>query len=404
MEEFHIDSALMRYEWYRLQSFSKVKGKESVSFLRLANEGFYYIGYIDLAKCYFCGYEWHNWSDGNIPGHCDEQNINIPIHPDRTHSLLVPSGVSLSPPTTTHFHHIKRPDTCLERSASVIDFYRKHHSERLATGGNGNNEDSSSCQSLRKEFESDKSRQKKPQNDEHTDSIPDIAVEIEGSVDTESTQSTENAGETCKTSTKSDRPTRTSTTPIGPQCKTRNSHTTVNHTVVQHEDSSERCRKNSEPFRNSDKGALYPSNIIRHPSANSLPNLGKRVKTCPGVPQIYKDRLATFQGVSLPQPADLLAANGFYYIGDSDVVKCAYCGGVWNLKDSRHTSDTVHEPDCKAILTQKTSESRETSSQPNSLSDIAVSSLPAVQEVKTFGFQTPDIVNAYRETSGNIGE
>lgn len=55
----------------------------------------------------------------------------------------------------------------------------------------------------------------------------------------------------------------------------------------------------------------------------------------------------------------------------------------------------------KCIIIQKiqfqVAESCEASSQPNSLSDNDVSSLPAVQEVKKIGFHTSDIVNAYRE-------
>lgn len=87
MGDLQINSAYFKYEWYRLQSFSNVKGKESVSFLRLAKVGFYYTGHNDLVKCYFCGYEWHDWSHGNIPVHCVERNENIPIHSDGTQNL-----------------------------------------------------------------------------------------------------------------------------------------------------------------------------------------------------------------------------------------------------------------------------------------------------------------------------
>lgn len=345
MGDLQINSAYLKYEWYRLQSFSNVKGKESVSFLRLAKVGFYYTGHNDLVKCYFCGYEWHDWSHGNIPVHCVERNENIPIHSDRTQNLLVPSGQCLSGHTTTHFNHIIRPTNFLERNVRATDFYRQNHSERLNTSRNMHNDKPSLCESFRKKFESNGRRHTQPQNEEHNNSISDTAVEIEGFAESKSTQCTAHARVTCKPPTKSD--TRTSTTPIGPQCSTRNRHTSVNHTVVAPESSSERSQINTEPCRNFENVTLHQ--VASHP----LPQLGKRVNKCPGVPQVYRDRLATFQGVSLPQPADILAANGFYYVGRSGAVKCAYCGEVWHVNDSRQTSVTVHTPACKFHSTQE---------------------------------------------------
>lgn len=110
---------------------------------------------------------------------------------------------------------------------------------------------------------------------------------------------------------------------------------------------SDKSQVSTEPCRNSE-------NVTLHQGASPpLPQLGKRVNKCPGVPQVYRDRLATFQGVSLPQPSDFLAANGFYYIGSSGAVKCAYCGEMWHIIGSRQTSDTVHRPDCKFHSTQE---------------------------------------------------
>lgn len=345
MGDEQINSAYLKYEWYRLQSFSNVKGKESVSFLRLAKVGFYYTGHIDLVKCYFCGYEWHDWSHGDIPVHCVERNQNIPIHSDKTQSLLVPSGQSLSGDSTTHFHHIIRPKNFLEQTVRASDFYRQNHSERINTSGNVHNDKPSLCESFRKKIERNGRRHRQPQNEEHNNNIVDTAVEIEGFAESQSTQCTEHARVTCKPPTTSD--TRTSTTPIGPQCSTRNRHTSVNHTVVSPENSSEGSRINTELCRNSENVALHQV------ASPPLPHLGKRVNKCTGVPQVYRDRLATFQGMSLPHPADILAANGFYYVWSSEAVKCAYCEEVSHVDDSRQTSDTVHTPDCKFRSTQE---------------------------------------------------
>lgn len=411
MGEGQINTGYLRYEWYRLQSFSNVEANQSVSFLRLAKDGFYYTGQTNIVKCFFCGYEWPDWSDGKLPDHCAERNQNIPIHSDN--SLLVPSGQCLSGHTTTHFHHIIRPQNLQERSVRATDYYRQNLSEQLNTS-NGHNEKPSSCESLRKKYRSNGSKQTQGQTEEHNNSNLETAVEIQGYA--ESTQYINNARRTCTASTTSHDierngisnfcATRTSTTPIGPLCSTRNKNTYVNHTVQSPEDSSERSQMSYKPCRNSANEALHLPGIKQHPRVSPvMPQLSKVVKECTGVPQVYRDRLATFQVVSLPVPAAILARNGFYYIGSIDAVKCAYCGEVWHVKNSRQTSDTVHSPDCKFHPNQQVSESCEISSQTNSMSDNDVSSLPVVKEVEKIGFQTTDIVNAYREiSSDNIGK
>lgn len=142
--------------------------------------------------------------------------------------------------------------------------------------------------------------------------------------------------------------------PVGPQCSTRNRNTSVNHTVVATEDSSERSQMSFNPCKDSVNGVFHLPGIKQHSRVSPVkPQLSKGVKECTGVPRVYKDRLATFQEVSLPQPSDILAANGFYYIGSSVAVKCAHCEEVWNVKDSRQSSNTVHKPDCKFHLTQE---------------------------------------------------
>lgn len=69
MGDGQINSVDLRWEWVRLQSFSNVEGNESVSFLLLAKDGFYHTGHTNLVKCYFCGFEWSDWSNGSIPDH-----------------------------------------------------------------------------------------------------------------------------------------------------------------------------------------------------------------------------------------------------------------------------------------------------------------------------------------------
>lgn len=361
MGDEQINTDYLRYEWYRLQSFSNVEANQSVSLLRLARDGFYHTGQTNIVKCCFCGFEWPDWSDGKIPAHCVERNQNIPIHADR--SILVPSGQCLSGPTPTHFHYIIRPQNVVhERSLRATDYYRQNFSERLNTDSNGHNENPSSCESLRKKSSSNGSRQTQRQNEEQNNSNLETAVEIQGCAD--STQSTNYARRKFTESKishdieKNGRlkscTTRTSTTPVGPQCSTRNRNTSVNHTIVSTEDSSERSQMSSKPCKDSVNGALRLSGIKPHLHVSPVkPQLSKGVKKCTGVPRVYKDRLATFQGVSLPQPSDILAANGFYYIRSSVAVKCAHCEEVWNVKDSRQSSNTVHKPDCKFHLTQE---------------------------------------------------
>lgn len=166
MGDGQIISDDLRCEWYRLQSFYNVEGNESVSFLRLAKDGFYFTGHIDIVKCYFCGYEWSDWSDGNIPDHCVERNQNIPIHSDRTQSLLVPSGQSLLPHPATDFNHIIRHQRFRE-GTRVTDYYRQNYTEQLNSGGNGHNEEPSSCKRFRKKIERNRNQSTERQNEEH---------------------------------------------------------------------------------------------------------------------------------------------------------------------------------------------------------------------------------------------
>lgn len=357
MGDGQINSVDLRWEWVRLQSFSNVEGNESVSFLLLAKDGFYHTGHTNLVKCYFCGFEWSDWSNGSIPDHCVERNQNIPVHSHRENSLLVPSGQSLLPHSATDFNHIIRHQRFREVTR-VTDYYRQNYAEQLNSGRNGQNEEPCSCKRYSEKIERNRNQPTGGQNEEQSKCIKDTAVdlEIEGSAESTPAECTKDSNETWNSTESNDRNengrskpciTRTSTTPIGPHCTTRNRRTSVNHTVVSPNSCSEKSQVSTEPCRNSENVTLHQG--ASHP----LPQLGKRVNKCPGVPQVYRDRLATFQGVSLPQPSDFLAANGFYYIGSSVAVKCAYCGEMWHIIGSRQTSDTVHRPDCKFHSTQE---------------------------------------------------
>nr|XP_022339694.1 uncharacterized protein LOC111134697 isoform X2 [Crassostrea virginica] len=156
-------------------------------------------------------------------------------------------------------------------------------------------------------------------------------------------------------------------------------------------------------------GANELSNMARPPpevTAPDLPNhiqLSKRVKNCLEGPQMYRDRKATLESMpfSLPLSPDILAAAGFYYEVDCQRVMCFSCGGFLQTSASdTRTTDAGHSPGCKHVSSPQ--QTLEPSSQPASLTDTEIASLPMVQEITQYSFDVPDIVNAYRELNNTL--
>ena len=56
----------MRIEKNRIQSFVKWP-KPFISVRELANDGFFFTGHLDIAKCEFCKVQLGNWEDNDIP-------------------------------------------------------------------------------------------------------------------------------------------------------------------------------------------------------------------------------------------------------------------------------------------------------------------------------------------------
>ena len=65
-------------------------------------------------------------------------------------------------------------------------------------------------------------------------------------------------------------------------------------------------------------------------------------------------RLETFHSwpISASQNPEALAKNGFYYIGPSDRVRCAFCSGIlksWRFSDDPCREHKIHFPQCPFV-------------------------------------------------------
>ncbi|CAH1251199.1 BIRC3 [Branchiostoma lanceolatum] len=117
---------------------------------------------------------------------------------------------------------------------------------------------------------------------------------------------------------------------------------------------SERHSKASS-FRKTGEETGNPDRVRWFPSGRE----GSTVTSRPRDLTKAADRLSTFFDwpPSAQVRAELLAKQGFYYLGTGDKVECAFCGGQlhqWELCDDPETEHSRHFPQCPRVVSIRT--------------------------------------------------
>ncbi|KAI8489381.1 hypothetical protein Bbelb_328240 [Branchiostoma belcheri] len=111
----------------------------------------------------------------------------------------------------------------------------------------------------------------------------------------------------------------------------------------------------SEPFRITGAETGNPDRARRLPIGRE----GSAVTSRPRDLRKASDRLSTFFDwpQSAPVGAEMLAKQGFYYLGTGDKVECAFCGGQlhrWEWPDDPETEHSRHFPQCPMVVSIRT--------------------------------------------------
>ncbi|XP_078338224.1 uncharacterized protein LOC144626861 isoform X2 [Crassostrea virginica] len=363
----------MENEYCRRRSFSDLEdcANLSLSPRQLAQDGFYYIHETGEILCYFCGFVISDRSTRVMPSHSRNSNCDIPRqHGD---SLMVPSGQhidhqhrSRSPQLHHHRRHWQSPSPDLH-----------HHTGHWQTPAGDR-----SRQTLVNHASPSACDRTRPYEVNHAS--PSACFR------------------TRQAEVNHARPSDTAFT-----CQQGFSEfVRLNKLKKGQEQILERESVEVEGCAQSEESSETLATVSNQVTAPDLPNhiqLSKRVKNCSEGPQMYWDRKATLESMpfSLPLSPDILAAAGFYYEVDCQRVMCFSCGGFLQTSASdTRTTDAGHSPGCKHVSSPQ--QTLEPSSQPASLTDTEIASLPMVQEMTQYSFDVPDIVNAYRELNNTL--
>ncbi|XP_065927046.1 baculoviral IAP repeat-containing protein 2 isoform X5 [Magallana gigas] len=303
----------MNLELVRLETFKNFPPSRSVSAIKLAKEGFYYIGQgeDDLVICFACKSQKRGWRDGDIPREIHQQmSPQCPLLNE--HSVNVPVGGSLNSLNGNHQQHSNT-----EQVSETSDIER-------------NNQHSNS------EQVNEPSQRTIPQNlsDPQTTEIGrrSEATEAESTVE----QSPGNVSGSPTLDRDHLVPASNRNTERSETLSLQNNQSTESHSNPNHKKSRAIQEQINAFLRNLDPLEINYDRAKYHEYA------------------VMATRVSSFQDwpTSLTQTPQVLALAGFFYAGHGDSTRCFFCGGGlrnWEPGDEPWTEHARWFPKCAFV-------------------------------------------------------
>uniref|UniRef100_A0A8W8JHB2 Uncharacterized protein n=1 Tax=Magallana gigas TaxID=29159 RepID=A0A8W8JHB2_MAGGI len=303
----------MNLELVRLETFKNFPLSRSVSAIKLAKEGFYYIGQAedDLVICFACKSQKRGWRDGDIPREIHQQmSPQCPLLNE--HSVNTPVGGSLNSLNGNHQQHSNT-----EQVSETSDIER-------------NNQHSNSEQI------NEPSQRTKSQNQ----SDPRTTEIGRRSEETEAESTVEQGSGNVSGLPTLDRdllvPASNRNTEISETLSLQNNQSTESHSNPNHKKSRAIREQINAFLRNVDPLGIN-FNRAKYPAY-----------------AVLATRVGSFQDwpTSLTQTPQVLALAGFFYAGHGDSTRCFFCGGGlrnWEPGDDPWTEHARWFPKCAFV-------------------------------------------------------